>query len=114
MKQGKIWGETQELFNNGITAIHHLKIKKGGYCSEHRHKYKSNTFFVIAGNLVITIWTPKGEQDETVVWPGETTEIPPGVFHKFRALTDVECLEIYEVKLRGEDIERRAEGGMKK
>lgn len=113
-KQGKVWGETEELFNNGITSIHHLKIKEGGYCSEHSHKYKSNKFFVIAGNLVVKIWNSENEPDETVVWPGQTTEVPPGVFHQFRALTDVECLEIYEVKLRGEDIERRTEGGLKK
>ena len=112
MKQGKIWGETEEIFNNGITSVHHLKIKKGGFCSEHRHRFKSNIFFVLSGNLKLTIWTSKDKDDDTVVWPGESSEIPPGMYHKFTALTDVECLEIYETKLRGEDIERRAEGSV--
>jgi len=109
-KQGKIWGETEEIFNNGIVSVNHLKIKKGGHCSEHRHSKKSNIFFVISGNLVIEIW--RGVSDETVVWPGESTTIEPGVYHKFRALTDVECLEIYEVRFDGEDIERRTVGGI--
>jgi len=114
MKQGKIWGETEELFNSGTVSIHYLKIKKGGFCSEHYHKSKSNTFFVINGNLKLTTWTPSGDQDDTVIWQGESTEIPPGVYHKFKALTDVECLEIYEVKFRDEDIERRTQGGLEK
>jgi len=110
VKQGKIWGTTQELFNNGVVSINHLKIKEGGYCSEHKHLKKSNIFFVISGNLAIEIW--HGDtKDETVVWPGEMTTIKPGVFHKFRALTDVECLEVYEVCFDGEDIERRTQGG---
>lgn len=113
MKQGKIWGETEEIFNSGIVSINHLKIKKGGFSSEHCHKFKSNLFFVLSGNLKLTIWTSEDkEPDDTVVWPGESSEIDPGAFHRFKALTDVECIEICETKLRGEDIERRTEGGI--
>ena len=110
-KQGKIWGTTQEIFNNGIVSINYLKIMKGGYCSEHRHKKKSNLFFVITGNLKIEIWQSNSTKDETVLWPGEMATIESGVWHRFKALTDVECLEIYEVKLF-EDIERRTTGGV--
>jgi len=112
MKQGKVWGETEELFNSGTVSVHHLKIKKGGFCSEHCHKGKSNIFFVIQGNLKLSVWK-SDESDDTVIWPGESTEIPPGVYHRFEALTDVECLEIYEVKFRDEDIDRRTEGGLR-
>ena len=114
MKQGKIWGETEEICNNGVVSIHFLKIKKGGYCSEHTHKYKSNLFFVIQGNLKISIWNSEGTSDDTVLWAGDSCEIEPGVYHKFKALTDVECIEVYETKLRGIDIERRSEGGIEK
>ena len=112
-KQGKVWGETEEIFNNGIISIHFLKINKGGYCSEHSHDFKSNIFFVIQGNLKISIWNQEKVSDDTVLWAGESCEIPPKVFHKFEAMTDVDCLEIYETKLRGEDINRRTQGGKK-
>ncbi|MHA1279801.1 MAG: cupin domain-containing protein [Candidatus Helarchaeota archaeon] len=112
-KAGKIWGETEEIFNNGIVSVNHLKIKKGGFCSEHYHKKKSNMFFIINGNLAIKIWKDDGITDETVIWPGESTTVNPGIYHQFRALTDVECLEIYEVELKDEDIFRRTHGGMK-
>ena len=112
-KQGKVWGETEEIFNNGIVSVNHLKIKKGGYCSEHFHKRKRNTFFIISGNLSIKIW--RGDDfDETVIWAGESTVIEPQVYHQFKALTDVECIEMYEVDLKGPDIERRTVGGKKK
>lgn len=111
-KSGKIWGETEELYNNGVVSIHFLKIKKGGYCSEHYHRFKSNKFFIITGNLQIRIWTDDNNSDDTVVWAGESCEIEPGYYHQFRALTDVECLEVYETRLREPDIERRKKGGL--
>ena len=113
MKQSKKWGDVRRVFKSGTVSVHHLKIKKGGFCSEHRHRFKSNLFFVVSGNLKLIIWNESGTRDETVIWPGESSEIPPGVYHKFEALTDVECMEIYEAKLRGEDIERKTEGGIK-
>ena len=119
-KSGKVWGETEEIFNNGVVSVNHLKIKKGGFCSEHYHERKANMFFIISGNLAIKLWEPGDDRpmhrdipDETVLWPGESTTIKPGVIHQFRALTDVECMEIYNVELRGEDIDRRTQGGMK-
>lgn len=114
MKKGKIWGTTDLLFCNDNTAIHILNIEKGGYCSKHRHGSKSNTFYIISGNLKLIIWTSEGVKDETVLWQGEQTEIQPGVYHQFKALTSVVCLEVYEVKFHGDDIERESIGGIDK
>lgn len=111
-KQGKVWGETEEIFNNGIVSVNHLKIKAGGYCSEHKHLKKSNQFFVLSGRLAVIIWNDEINGDETIIKPRESTTVPPGVFHKFWAVTNVECLEIYEVRFEDEDIERRTTGGM--
>jgi len=110
-KQGKIWGFTAEFFRNSIVSAHHLSIKKGKFCSEHFHKHKYNLFYVISGELEITIWRDKSLKDITIVYEGQTTAIPPGFYHKFRALTDVECIEIYQVLLIEPDIERRTVGG---
>ena len=112
-KAGKVWGETEEIFNNGIVSVNHLKIKQDGFCSEHYHRQKSNMFFIIAGNLLIRIWKDGKVTDETVLWPGESTTIKPGDIHQFRAQTDVECLEIYSICPLGEDIVRRTVGGIK-
>ena len=112
MRQGKKWGYTTEFFRNALFSAHHLEINLGGYCSEHRHKHKYNSFYVISGELELTIWRDKKMKDVTVVTAGQTTAVSPGFWHKFRALTPVECIEVYQVLLVEPDIERRIEGGI--
>ena len=115
-KQGKIWGETEEIYNNGILSVNVLHVKKGGFCSEHQHARKSNLFHIVSGRLQIVQWQgcTEGEApDATVAVSGESTAIPAGVWHQFEALEDTLCLEIYEVRFSGDDITRRTHGGMR-
>lgn len=114
MKQGKAWGETEEIFVNEVVSVNYLRIRKGGYCSEHRHAKKINIFFVVSGRLQIDIWRERvGMVDSTIIGSGERTEVPPGVWHRFEAIEDTECLEIYFVNLSADDIERRTQGGLR-
>lgn len=113
-KQGKHWGETTEFFRYALVSAHHLSIRKGGFCSEHRHAHKFNLFYVMQGKLKIIIWRDKIQKDITVLGPGQCTAVAPGLFHKFEAQTDVECIEMYHVFLEDPDIERRTVGGLKK
>lgn len=108
--QGKAWGETTGFFTNAVVSAHHLSIKKGGICSEHYHNHKSNLFYVISGKLEVTIWLGQGSKDITVLGSGQATAVPPGLWHRFRGLTDVECIEIYQVFLQEPDLERRTTG----
>ena len=114
MRQGKNWGYTTEFFRNAMVSAHHLEINEGGYCSEHRHKHKYNLFYVISGELELTIWRDAQEMDVTIIGAGQATAISPGFYHKFRAITDVQCVEVYQVLLVGEDIDRRTVGGIDK
>jgi len=109
--EGKIWGETVEFFRNAIVSAHHLSIKRGAWCSEHRHARKYNVFYVIDGKLEITIWRDDDVKDITILTNGQSTAIPPDFFHKFYAIEDTECIEIYQVFLEDPDIERRTKGG---
>lgn len=110
-KQGKTWGHTTEFFRNAIVSAHHLEIEQGGFCSEHRHEHKFNLFYVISGKLELTIWREEDIMDVTVVGAGQASAIPPGFWHKFKALTRVDCIEIYQVLLLDPDMERRIQGG---
>ena len=110
--QSKFWGETQCIFVGPTSEVHYLSIKKGGYCSEHKHNHKWNRFFVISGSLKVIIFRPNG-QDVTVVRAGQFTDVPPGSFHKFEAEEDCTCLEIYWVdNIDVNDIDRRTIGGI--
>ncbi len=109
----KVWGQTTELFRNNTTSTHYLEIKKGGYCSEHRHAQKSNIFYVIEGEFEVVFWDVDGEKRSIIVTlEMEAQTLLPNTWHKFKALTDVKCIEIYEYLYDGVDIERRATGGL--
>lgn len=114
MRQGKTWGYTTEIFRNAIVSAHHLEIKEGGFCSEHKHQHKFNLFYVITGKLELTIWRDKTLEDVTVLTNGQNSAIPPGFYHKFKGLTEVDCIEFYQVLLIDPDIERRTVGGKKR
>ncbi len=106
----KVWGTTAELYRNGTTSTHYLEMKAGGYCSEHRHAQKVNIFYVIEGDLEIT-WWDGGNRRSAVVMNGQYDIVPIGIWHMFRAITNVKCIEIYDYQYDGVDIERRTEGG---
>ncbi len=111
----KVWGVTSEIFRNQGATAHYLQIIKGGYCSEHRHAQKTNMFFIIKGILELDFWWKDGTVRTITMKAGEPPrEIPLGFFHKFRAVTDVECIEIYDYQYDGVDIERRTSGGLLK
>jgi mannose-6-phosphate isomerase-like protein (cupin superfamily) len=110
-KANKVWGETTELFNNNGSSTHYLEVKAGGYCSEHKHEQKDNVFYVIEGRLEIASWVGD-EKHIRVLGRGDGYRIPVGVWHMFRALTDVKCVEVYDYKYDGVDIQRRTQGGL--
>ena len=73
-----------------------------------------NMFHVIDGRLEISQWlgVSEGEKpDVTVLEAGQSTIIPIGVWHKFKALENTVCLEVYSVQFTGPDIHRRTQGG---
>lgn len=113
MKQGKVWGETTLIFSSGHVSVHFLEIKKGGFCSRHRHSRKTNLFHIISGQLEICQWeTPRSEPDITMLLSGESLFIPITLWHRFRALEDTHCIEICEAMSIDEDIERESAGGV--
>lgn len=115
MIQGKVWGYTCPLFFKNNVELHFIKVKKGGYCSKHLHKYKYNQFIVFEGQLKVTIWKQYGIeilQDVTFVGKDQICIVPPGEFHKFEALEDTTALEVYWVDLNQNDIVREDQGGL--
>ena len=112
--QGKIWGKTQDIFKNNNFELHRIETKKGAYCSKHRHKHKFNAFYIEKGMLKITVYeTDYNLIEETIISTGELTTTKPGTYHRFEALEDTICYEIYWVELYGNDIEREDVGGVK-
>ncbi len=89
MKYGKIWGTTRPLLQTPFVEVHHIEISKGGQCSYH-HKYAL--------------------EDITYLTDGEYTTVSPTEKHYFKAVSDVEALEIYYPEPLSEDILRENVG----
>lgn len=112
LKQGKVWGDTIELFNKNNVSIHRIFAKKDHFCSKHKHDFKHNVFYVESGKLKIEHWQiDYGLVDTTIVSAGESCSIPPQHYHKFTALEDTIAYEIYYVELNDNDIKRIDCGG---
>ena len=112
---GKVWGKTNFIFGNGALEFHRIETVKGGVCSEHKHRFKWNGFFVESGKLLVRVWKESYDLvDETVLGPGEFTKVAPGEFHQFEALEDTVAFELYWAEFDHNDIDRRSVGHAQK
>ena len=112
-KQGKVWGSTTTILARPHLSIHLLRIKEGGYSSQHRHQRKANRFHVVEGTLTVKTWPdrPNTRPDVTTLEAGEEMTIEPGRWHQFEAEEPTVAIEICEAAHLEEDIERRSKGG---
>lgn len=112
MIEAKIWGRVKKIISKEMFEVNRIEIVEGGYCSEHKHQYKYNGFFVESGKLKITTWN-NGLVQHTILSDGDYLQVEPNVLHKFDALSNVVCYEIYWVQLLENDIQRVMKGGVK-
>ena len=110
----KFGGTSKSLLVTPFIEVHEIFIKEGGYCSLHKHQHKWNAFYLISGMLEIHIEKENYKLTDitTLHTPGDFTTVKPGEFHLFKAMTDVEALEIYYPEPLSEDIIRNSCGGL--
>lgn len=107
MIYGKIWGNTECIFDKNNVSIHRIEAKKGHMCSKHYHLHKHNMFYVERGMLKIEVWQKDYDLvDTTTITDGQSTSVSPGLQHRFSALEDTIAFEIYFVELNNNDIIR--------
>lgn len=110
---GKVWGKTKTLLENNVLELHRIEFKKGFKCSEHKHQYKWNYFYVESGQMLIRVWQDSDQEglvDETILNAGEFTQVKPGKFHQFEGLEDGIAFEVYWAEFDPTDIVRRTVG----
>ncbi len=94
MKTAKRWGNTEVLIDTPFCEVHRICVVTKGVCSRHKHDYKNNAFYVESGRLLVLM----EDGDEFIgitIGPGEIVNVPPGIEHQFKALSDVIAFEIY-------------------
>jgi len=112
MKSGKVWGETEVVLQTPFIEFHRIWVRKGGFCSLHKHEFKWNMFYVTYGRLKVLIHKNDYDLvDITELGPNEWTTVKPGEFHSFAASEDTTAFELYYPEPLSEDIIRRTVGG---
>ena len=108
---GKIWGQTELLEANNSLEFHRIEMEEGGVCSKHLHKYKWNGFFVESGKMIVRVWQNDYDLvDETLLLPGDFTQVKPGKIHQFEGLEDGVAFELYWANFDHSDIDRESVG----
>ena len=103
----KTWGSKWNIFQNDLCEVSILKLEPHQRCSWHRHKAKSNLFFVISGQLFIKTEWGVEELNENEVF---TTH--PGELHEFQTRErPANIIEVMYVQYNAEDIQREVLGG---
>lgn len=114
MIEQKVWGTTECLIKNPLCELHRIIVKPGGYCSVHKHHGRANVFYVVRGDITVSVWTEGGtfSHDESLE-AGDYYTVEPGLLHQFTSqYVGAEVLELYYPVLRGADIERETIGGV--
>lgn len=111
--QGKIWGNTSTLLNKNNVEVHYLEIDKRSFCSKHKHNHKYNAFYVIDGEVRITVWKDNLE-DSILLTKGQMTVVAPGNYHMFETYEYASLMiEMYWTEIESDDIIRETSGGYK-
>lgn len=118
----KPWGTYVTLFLDDKVELNLLRIKAGGFCSVHDHQRKRNVFFVISGDLKVSIFEARPEHIERMQQTLVDERDPPfdvesRIKHQFEALTDVVAYELsvadHEQVIDLADIHRYTEAGFR-
>ena len=73
--------------------------------------FKLNGFFVESGKKMVRVWQKDYNLvDETILNPGEFTQVKPGVYHQFIGLEDGVAFELYWAEFNHNDIKRETVG----
>lgn len=121
----KIWGLKYSLFKSTYVSVTLNWARKNSFCSLHYHRYKSNYFYILQGELVIEYHTKVYDKEknthvtnDNIVVIGENPQLEktsftifPNVRHRFQAAKDSLFIEIDSVHPKSEDIIRLKEGG---
>jgi mannose-6-phosphate isomerase-like protein (cupin superfamily) len=113
-QEDKLWGMNYIMHIDNVFQACHITIKKGGFCSNHRHTHKWNQFYIISGKLAVELFKEGDKAPYSILYlgPNDSIKVMPGVNHKFHAMEDTEAIEIYSVNVSEEDILREDTGGM--
>ncbi len=91
----KGWGEEVWLVNNELYCGKLLKFNAGATFSDHYHKVKTETWYVLEGEFELRHYDlTNADRLVSKLGPGDVAHIPPSTPHQLVALTPATIIEI--------------------
>ena len=88
----KIWGKEYWIVNKDYGGKL-LELKKQHCCSVHKHKEKTESFFVIRGRVLIKFSKCGKEFQEKLLFPGQIYHVKKDEYHAFYGIEESLILE---------------------
>lgn len=89
----KRWGHEVWIVNNDKYCGKILFIRKGKYCSYHKHLIKDEVLYVQSGSLHFIYENEYNFIVSKIVNTGEAFHVAPGMSHQMYAIEDVHIVE---------------------
>ena len=89
-------GKLTQLVHGGYTQINMLESRKGVFRGGHFHKQSREAFFVVSGQVEVTL-KKGGEHSTELFHPGDFFEIAPYVVHSMRFPEDCVLVAMYDI-----------------
>lgn len=106
----RAWGTYTVLDTNGTWQVKELSFDAGKSLSDQRHQHRSEHWHVVSGSILMELDYGMKRTEAKVYWPGQSIDIPKGVWHKATNV-GTEPAKVIEVWLgdilEESDIERR-------
>jgi cytidyltransferase-like protein len=106
----RAWGTYTVLDTNGTWQVKELSFDAGKSLSDQRHQHRSEHWHVVSGSILMELDYGMRRTEAKVYWPGQSIDIPKGVWHKATNV-GTEPAKVIEVWLgdilKESDIERR-------
>lgn len=89
----KPWGYEEVLSNNGAYVMKFLYMRQGYQCSLQYHEFKSETIYVVAGEIEVEIGSDRKNLSILNLKPSNNIYIPPLTIHRVRAIMTTSYVE---------------------
>ena len=97
--ENKPWGYYKILHTDNNCQTKFLSVNPESRLSYQSHKHRSEHWFIVSGMALVTI-----EDEKSVLYPGDSIDIPEGIKHRIEALHQpVEFIEVQTGTYFGED-----------
>ena len=107
----KKWGH-ERLLHNGDYCMKEMHLRPGFQCSIHRHPFKDETFYVVAGTMLLELGEEPDKLAPNLLRRGQHIRVPPSTWHRFSNYADKECIFIEASTYDDpDDCERHTESG---